>query len=367
METSTTRLQAISECGLCCGTPPKFTNDNRTVIAALVGSSCYEAFADDAAKDEDNAGWVLELENSLHQAWIERIRWIRLVDRLAEQDLLCAKESGFLTLLEGWRGLKQNGSPPLDNPHYAFLEEMRRAWFGQHGQAFDEGAIAAWDRYIGAIARYHKAHLTIETIQEYEQLLTDLGGAFFQTLPFLPPSQRQAASYLGMLDQFYNHLRDLEEDSAHGICYLPTELLEQFGVSREVILTHQIDTHPNYIPMMQFWLDDYLPRLRRKARPFITNEALHPSWQCLCEWSLYRYRRIETVFRKCNFDYIQFSQVYWPQVKAELPLMRRYLRQQQALPTRETDSVASYGVLRGWKKLTILPTPEFNIPVLPAI
>src|SRR5207253_2409113 len=51
-------------------------------------SSAHAALADDALKDFDNASWVLDLPRSIQRAWLQRIRAIRLADRLAENQQL---------------------------------------------------------------------------------------------------------------------------------------------------------------------------------------------------------------------------------------------------------------------------------------
>src|SRR2546426_11318396 len=56
--------------------------------ASELASSAHAALADDALKDFDNASWVLDLPRSIQPAWLQRIRAIRLADRLAENQQL---------------------------------------------------------------------------------------------------------------------------------------------------------------------------------------------------------------------------------------------------------------------------------------
>ena len=63
---------------------------NSLLVASLVGSSHYAAVRDDSLKDEDNAAWVMELPDGERREWVERIRWIRLVDRLAVKGQISA-------------------------------------------------------------------------------------------------------------------------------------------------------------------------------------------------------------------------------------------------------------------------------------
>jgi phytoene synthase len=62
-------------------------------VSYFVNSSSHRAIADDSLKDEDNAAWITTLPPDVRQIWIERVGWIRLVDRLAEQDLLLTVRS----------------------------------------------------------------------------------------------------------------------------------------------------------------------------------------------------------------------------------------------------------------------------------
>ena len=159
-------------------------------------------------------------------------------------------------------------------------------------------------------------------------MLKDLGGAYFQILPFLSQPYWQAACYFGALDQFFNNLRDIQEDAQQGICYIPLDVLAQFDVTREEIIQQTAFQNPGYAKMMEFLLDHYLTGLRQKAYPLIMAEDLHPSWTILRDWSVHRYHRIERVFRDCNFDYTQFPKLYWSEVQQDLPLLIYQLRQQ---------------------------------------
>lgn len=319
-------------------------------IATLIGSSDYQAISDDALKDEDNAGWVLQLEGGSRQEWIERIRWIRLVDRLAECELVCSRRSEFQAFLAGWQKLVRTGNVETLSPYSAVLQEIRDRWFDAKGQPVQHSTILAWHQYLLAIDQYHMPNLVIETCQDYEQMLMQLAGSFFQILPALPAHHRQAACYFGVVDQFFNHLRDLQEDTSQGLCYLPTELLDRFGVTRSELIQQIAPSNPNYGKMMQFWLNDFLPKLRYKVWQLRTADDLPLCWQVLSEWSLQRYRRIEQVFRDCQFDYRRFPDIYWQRVRDELPAM---LKRVQAVKTQTRSSApfnTDYAYWRGWQK-----------------
>jgi 15-cis-phytoene synthase len=298
-------------------------------ISHLVGSSQHQAVADDARKDEDNAAWVMELEPEIRREWIERIGWIRLVDRLAENELLASDCHEFHKFCSGWQLLKQQGEVDNNGSYSQVLSHMRDRWFNHSLPETDTLSVQAWDAYLSAIAHYHKSNLAIETLDEYEAMLAALAGSFFQVLPFLSQKYWQAAFYFGVVDQFYNNLRDLQEDALQGICYFPNEILVRFGVSREEILHPGDFTNPGYFRLMDFWLDEYLPKLRRKACSLALAEDLHPSWRILRDWSLHRYQRIERIFRRCHYDYTAFPQQYWFEVRRDLKQQLRRVRHQR--------------------------------------
>jgi phytoene synthase len=292
---------------------------NASTLSHLVGSSQYAAFSDDALKDEDNAAWVMLLAPVVRQEWIERIGWIRLVDRLAENQLVTYGSSEFHKFCLGWQQLWQTGIVPSDCAYREVLASIGTRWVNPMPTTIDRLSVQSWERYLAALAQYHQNELVIATIAQYETMLTDLAGAFFQVLPFLPINYWQSACAFGVLDQFFNNLRDMEEDAARGVCYLPTELLERFGLTRQDILQGRAIAMSNYQLLMQFWLDEYLPHLYQKASQFIAATDLPPCWQILRDWSLQRYCRIERVFRSCHLDYRQFPSQYWAEVKRELP------------------------------------------------
>ncbi|MBW4441623.1 MAG: squalene/phytoene synthase family protein [Plectolyngbya sp. WJT66-NPBG17] len=291
-----------------------------TSVAELFGSSHYRAIADDALKDEDNAAWVMELESEIRQAWIERIRWIRLADRLAESDLVGGGTKQFQDFYAAWRWLSATGKVQPAGVYRSLFESMRQCWFDQPDQSC-QLSQQSWERYLVALDRYSQKNLFFETIDAFETMLRELASPFFQVLPFLSTQTWQVVGAFGVVDQFYNTLRDLREDAEQGVCYLPTELLDRFGVTRREMLELRAYENPGYRSMMEFWIYDYLPKLHRRAYPFILSPDLHPSWQILRDWSLNRYRRIERVMRHCDYDYVRFPEVYWRQVQRDLVLL----------------------------------------------
>lgn len=367
MESSTTLLSVGLRFQLQgAQTPNASPTQPPAPIAQLIGSSAYHAIADDALKDEDNAGWVMQLEPEIQQEWVERIRWIRLVDRLAESGLTCPYAAGFQDFMVAWQILQQQGTLPKNSPYISILAGMRDRWFDAQGRILQPATVNAWNHYVEAIAAYSVPDLTITSCGDYEQLLNRLAGSFFQVLPFLAEHHRADACQFGVVDQFYNHLRDLQEDMTHGICYFPLELLNEFGLCRADFFTHRVLKDANYYKMMQFWLDVYLPRIRRRVRYLMTSRDLHPSWKTLCDWSVCRYRRIEQVFRECEFDYTRFPHAYWKRVRSELPLMLNAVYRQQAVPSPGAGTLSDQRILTAWKASSSLQThcPTFSGAIL---
>jgi len=297
---------------------------NGSAVAKLVESSQYCAIADDSLKDEDNAAWVLGLESDVQREWIERIGWIRKVDRLAEAELVCkenhtsTEQPSFLAFYRSWKRLLSHGPAAMVTEDASLLATMQQRWFHAEASLGDRLSVQSWDRYLDAILTYHTDNLRIETLADYETMLETLAGSFFQILPFLSPSQWEAAYHFGAVDQFYNNLRDIDEDARQGICYFPQEVLDRFGVDRAAVLDRSCIGTPAYHDMMVFWVDDYLPQLRRRAFKLVLARDLHPSWVILRNWCLHRYARIERVLRECDFDFVQFQVLYWQAVREDL-------------------------------------------------
>ncbi|MGQ9871784.1 hypothetical protein [Leptodesmis sp.] len=122
--------------------------------------------------------------------------------------------------------------------------------------------------------------------------------------------------------------------------------------------------------MMTFWLKDYLPQLRHQAYQLLNANSLHPSWRILRDWSVYRYRRIELTFRHCQFDYVQFPEVYWQQVQADLPMLLAQVRSQNAVshhPVGFSSSISTlYSQLRGWNQRLSFPSVSPQLAMLSA-
>jgi phytoene synthase len=106
-------------------------SNTNTSIADLVGSSKYNAIADDSLKDEDNAAWVMFLPRQIAGEWIAVISWLRLIDRMAENEWLEGWGSRLQIFRIGWRALLVTGQVLPDDYHANLLTQMQRRW-GDH-------------------------------------------------------------------------------------------------------------------------------------------------------------------------------------------------------------------------------------------
>ncbi|AKT37454.1 squalene/phytoene synthase family protein [Chondromyces crocatus] len=319
--------------GAVLGGDRKLVDDAST----LFGSSRFRALSDDTLKDEDNAAWVLDLPDEARQAWLSRIHWIRLVDRLAENERFEPERRRFRSFLEGWRRLRQSDFIDPADPFHRELSSLRDAWLiptrgdvGPPSKQLNPRVVAAWDAYLEALEEYHAPEVQVRTMVEHDEMLFRLSGRIFQLMPFLTTVHWDAAGEFGRLDQFFNNLRDLQEDAEHGICYLPVDLLRRFGVAREEVLSGRCASTPAFRAMMRFWVGEHLAALRERARPFIEAEGVHPSLEIMRSWSLRRHARIERVLRTLDFDYRRFPTRYWAEVRRGLLVSR--LRSSSACP-----------------------------------
>lgn len=252
-------------------------------------------------------------------------------------------------------------SPPDGGASSPPASAISRPASGAHPTA-DAGpawsTVRAWDEYVEATARYTRSDMVFETIDEYEHMLQSLGGSLFQIFPYLTEPQRQAVRAFGAVDQFFNHLRDLPEDTAQNLCYFPADVLERFGVERQEVLDGSCFQNPGYVKMMKFWLGDFVPYLYSQAASFLSDNEMHYSWRLLKHWFLRRHVRLEHAFRRAGMNYKLASQLYFAEVK---PGLKRWLRETFAAEGR-LDLLAA-----GPRPLPVVPLPLQSMlpPVLP--
>ncbi|TAF51912.1 MAG: phytoene/squalene synthetase [Oscillatoriales cyanobacterium] len=288
------------------------------------GSSHGHAISDDALKDADNAAWLVYLTPEIRAVWSTRIHWIRTVDRLAEQAWLNGRRQEFEQFRHSWQHLKMTGDLPIEAPYRQELGQMFHLWQAEIDTApcdrdpCHSFALSAWERYLEAVTTYHRDDLVIATMTDYDRLIDRLGGSLFQVFPDLNVELAAGARAFGALDQCYNHLRDLDEDTQHRLCYFPQRVLQRFGLSAEDFYQRTVFERSGYIDLMHYWLSDYLPPRKAIAQQFAQRLDLSPAWRLLCDWSLDRYQRIETCLRHCNYNYVDFTQQYWADVRQQL-------------------------------------------------
>lgn len=272
--------------------------------ATMPESSALATGADDALKDLDNTWFLRGQPDDVRAAWFDRIRILRLVDRLAEAERIAPEACAFTDFLSDWRLLCSTGYAARPQ-----MTEIKLVW---------SGARDKWSfhTYLTTVQLYSSE--TVDELTDHTAMLGCISGAMFQLLPFVTDECRCHIWHFGILDGFHNNLRDLAEDSAAGLCYFPTDVLERHGLTRDDVLTGRCIGTVGWERMMRFWLEDYLPTLRSAAQPFIEATGLHTSLEALREWSLHRYRRTESVFREVGYDYRAFSVLYWQRVRLEL-------------------------------------------------
>lgn len=268
--------------------------------AASFASSAHASLSDDALKDFDNAAWVADLPRSVRQQWVERIRAIRLADRLAEDQELHPGSRRF----DGFAG-RGVRSLQIVRSHEGVFEGAGPA------------VRAAWHRYLAALRAYQRRDLRVRTPADHGTMLDRLSGSLFQLFPFLLPHQLEAIRGFGALDQFFNNLRDLAEDTAHGICYFPEAALARAGLRREDVTGNGWRSHPGWRKLMQNWHDQYLPELERGAARFDACGDLHPSLARMRGECRARYARIQDLFRAVDFDFQLFAAEYWRAVRSK--------------------------------------------------
>ncbi|MGD1908840.1 MAG: squalene/phytoene synthase family protein [Leptolyngbyaceae cyanobacterium] len=312
------------------------TNSNVRVVA----SAEYRAISDDTLKDQDNGLWLSCFSAEVQGVWLQRFSWLRRLDRLAEQDQLIAPGGRqFPDFQVGWRQLFQARCWVPACGQWDILDEIYHHWLSPAGDC--EAELQGWNRYVEAMANYHRPVLALKTLQDHDNMLDWLAGSCFQFLPDLHPEDRSLARYFGMVDQCYNNLRDLHEDACQGICYFPEALLSRFQLSSTEILNFTCFENPGYYRLMAFWLMDYLPQLQNRAMGLICSDRLPRTWQYLLAWFIHRYRRIERVMVACDYNFVQFAHIHRAVVQHELRLHAN-----QSVATLSHDLSGQYDLMR---------------------
>lgn len=286
-------------------------------VSELIHSSEHDDGSDDALKDEDNVGWVMSEPAHIRREWLTTLEWIRVADRLVEADVFGERgdpSCSFSTFMGDWRQLR-SGRVPERSAFRSLFERLQQRW---REEPVPEEALRVWDLYLESLWRYRDPGAVIKTLDDYTDALYRLSGTFFQTFPFQPPGLASAVSALGALDQFYNNLRDLHEDTSRGLCYLPAELLAEFSIE-PIELVDLLDREDHrLVRLHEHLLATLVPELRRQAAPLFSGAALHPSWLRALPSFLTRHSRIEYVARLCGYNATAFRARYWALTQADL-------------------------------------------------
>ena len=277
--------------------------------AAKIRSSDFRAIADDAAKDGGNVAFLAALPLEQQAEWITRLRWLRLADRLSENQIVEPELARFDTFRLEWRRFVVCGDTAGE--HGETWQEIGASLYAPSGEPREPRAVAAWDDYLDALREYTGHDLELLTLQDHDRMLRRLTGNAFEVFPYLRDSEREAAARFGALDQMVNNLRDIAEDARHGLCFFPREVLDSFCVTRASILQGSAIGTRAYRAMMQFWLDGHLPLVRSGAEAFARASDLHPSVARMRDTCLKRYASIERVLRDCDLNYRAFPHAYW--------------------------------------------------------
>lgn len=287
---------------------------DRKNLPALVGSAQYRAFSNDTAKDEDAAGWVIDLAPAERDRWVKHIKWIRLADRLAENQRLEPHGARFTGFRAAFDALAATGSVDPAGPHSDVMREIA-AGLVELGPMADRH-LEAWRAYLDALARYRLQSEPIEDVRGYGEALGQLSGNASRLFPFLTAKHWESIYHLGALDQFFNNLRDLAEDVEQGVAFFPRTTLERFAVVPSDLLRDKPHELPGYRAMMEYWLGDYRRELLDRAKPFLEATDLHPTLLVMRVSTLARYDRIERAFRRCDLDFRRFAHDYWQRAGA---------------------------------------------------
>jgi phytoene synthase len=212
------------------------------------------------------------------------MRRIRLADELAESG-----PRSIATLLSAWDTVCA----------HKFHDESPRA-------------AAAWGQYLVALWYYH-CGVAIRTITNHDEMLLRLSGPLLQLAPGMPEELWSAAAHFGALDQFWNNVRDMQEDAERGMCWLPESVLLDHGIRREDVMSGDAPRMSGWQGLMRWWLEARVARLEEAAASFIA--ARKPeTLQLMQTWTLRRYARVACTFRAVEFDYRRFAEVYWGEV-----------------------------------------------------
>jgi phytoene/squalene synthetase len=281
-----------------------------------IGSASHHALSDDRLKDQDNLAFLAGQPADARAAFLAVCAVLRELDRIIEAARAARDHGRLERLREAWHALWTEGRV-LSGDEARVLRRARELWLADESiSAVVAGA--SFDEYLAAVCEYSRPGVELRGIWEHNRMLMRISGAMFRLFPFVQPHRLRAIGHFGALDHFFNNLRDVQEDAEAELVFFPREVLDRFGVRRGYIATGRAVGTPEFRALMTFWLDDYLPAVRERARGFIDAADLHPSLASLRASCLHRYRRVERVLRGLDFDYRRFPAVYEAEVRREI-------------------------------------------------
>ena len=284
------------------------------LFSDVMRSGAFDGQTDDRLKDEDNVAWVMGLPDRARDDWLITLEWGRVADRLVEGVVLDdASEIALADFSGAWATLRR-GSVPERSQFVDLFVRLDERW---RREGLGEPELRRWDRHLEALWHYRRPDDVIATIDDLRRALHELSGTFFQACPFQPPGLAEAVSALGALDQFFNNLRDLHEDTVRGIIYLPPDVLDRFEIAPAELpaLVGSVDRRLEHL--FAYLLSTLVAELRRQAAPLFAAPDLHESWHAMLHSVATRHSRIEYAARKCRFDAAAFTAVYWPMAEAD--------------------------------------------------
>jgi phytoene synthase len=286
------------------------------LLAAAAGSAEGSALGDDSLKDMHVAGWIMRLESGERAEWLERVRWVRILDRMAEESFLHGT-TDFAECCEAWEDLLRGGTAERWHRFASMLQPMRACWFGAGDRPRDDDAIRAFDAYVHAIRRYHENGRGLETMAELEPMLQELSGSILLCMPSVPRALCVEVVALGAADQLYNNVRDICEDAARGLCLWPRELLDHFGVRKADLRSGRIDA-PRVGAMSRYVIFEIGHRLRRRYPTLLVSGDMSTAWRMLVRDFERRYDAVERALVDSAFDPVQFTETYWRRASADV-------------------------------------------------
>lgn len=264
------------------------------------------ASSPDSLKDAEALAFLAGQPADVRGVWLERCRLLRWVDQIAESD-----RWAFGEYVRRWIAVDSMGAHVSERDDLTDWVDATSRAFRRPRMGYTEYAWATW---LHALAADYGRSLVPVTLEQHDHMVLEVGG-FFRLFPFLSPEHWEAIGAFGALDQAWNNVRDLAEDAEAGRCFFPEQELRRFFGAAPRSPAPQTRAWKSF---MTFWLDEHLPTLADRARPFLSATDLHPSVAALRSSCLRRYARVERVLRALEFDYRAFPEAYWAEVRKDV-------------------------------------------------